>query len=69
MKLINKTLFIFLLVISVLCTAQTPPDPPGGGTGGPGAAASPVDMYVYVLGVVAILFIIYFAKQREKKHV
>ena len=40
------------------------PNGGGGGTGpvGPGAPASPIDMYIYALGIVAILFIIYFTK-------
>lgn len=61
---------LILFFVSVLSYAEAPPPPtnPNGGgsdtgTQGPGAQASPIDMYVYILGIVAILFIVHFAKK------
>lgn len=58
----------FILLGNFLLNAQAPP-PPGGGTGGtnPEAAAAPIDMYVYILAVAAILFIVLYAKKLQKK--
>ena len=70
MKLINRTLLFAFLIIGAFLRAQGPPPPTdgrGGGGVGPGAPASPIDMYVYVLGVVAILFIVYYSKKSQKK--
>ena len=64
---------MFLFISAVLSAEPGPPAPPPGGGGGggggvgPGGLASPVDMYVYVLGIVAILFIVYFTKKMPKK--
>lgn len=73
MRLINKTLFFIFLVVGTLLRAETIPDvpapaPPGGGGGGvgPGGIASPVDMYVYALIIVAFLFIVYFSRKHQK---
>lgn len=67
MKLINRTLLLTFLAITTFLSAQgTPPPPPledqGGGVG-PGAPSSPIDMYVYVLAVVAIIFIVYHTRK------
>lgn len=76
MKLINRTLFLTFLFIGAFVLAEIPARPPspaygppggGGGGVGPGTPASPIDMYVYVLGVVAILFIVYYSKKSQKK--
>lgn len=67
MKLINKTLLFAFLIIGAFLRAQGPPPPTDGRGVGPGAPASPIDMYVYVLGVVAILFIVYYSKKSQKK--
>lgn len=63
MKTINKLVTLLFVFATLVINAQ-PPNP-GGGTGpvGPGAPASPIDMYVYVLGIVAIGFIVYFTKK------
>ncbi|WP_228414563.1 hypothetical protein [Chryseobacterium sp. SNU WT5] len=39
--------------------------PGGGGVGGtnPEAASSPIDMYVYLLGLAAVLFIVLYSKK------
>ncbi|QOW12017.1 signal peptidase [Kaistella flava (ex Peng et al. 2021)] len=50
-----------------------PPSPPpgggnnGGGTSGPGGLASPIDMYIYILAIAAILFIVLYAKKVQNK--
>ena len=72
MNSINKILLFVFLTVGAFLSAQTqdgPPAPPGGGGGGvgPGAPASPIDAYVYVLGVVAVLFIAYYTKRASKK--
>lgn len=72
MKTINKlvTSAFFLFVVSLI-NAQTVTNPGGGAGGtGPGAPpASPIDMYVYALSVVAILFIVFFATKIKKQEI
>lgn len=66
MKTINKLVLSFFLFTTIVMNAQTPSQPgTGGGTGGSGTGslASPVDMYVYVLGIVAVLFIAFFTRK------
>ncbi|HCA06792.1 MULTISPECIES: hypothetical protein [unclassified Chryseobacterium] len=67
MKTINKLVIALFLFGTFLVKAddEVPPVPGGGGTGvvGPGAAASPIDMYVYLLSVVAIALIIFYTKK------
>lgn len=77
MKKINKFIIpLILFFLSVFVYAQppgtgtTPPGAPGiPGTVGPGKQASPIDMYVYVLGIVAILIIAYFAKKYKTQKI
>jgi len=60
---VNKLVYAFFFLSVLLINAQ-PPDPGGGGGGtGPGNPASPIDMYVYVLGAIALLFVVFFAKK------
>ena len=60
MKLLNKVIFFLLIAAGSFYKAQTEPPPPMAETGvGPGAPASPIDMYVYVLAVVAISLMYY----------
>ena len=63
MKNFNKVITA-ILFFAVLFTNAQPPNP-GGGVGGttPGQQASPIDMYVYVLAIIAISMIVYFAKK------
>ena len=75
MKIItNFFLVTFFLLIGVLINAAPPCPtcPPGSGGGGgggttPGAPASPIDMYIYILALAAVLFIAYYAKKMQKK--
>jgi len=70
MKTINKlVLASFLFVISIAYAEEIPPQPAsipgGGGNGGngTGAPASPIDMYIYILAIVAVGLIVYFTKK------
>lgn len=71
MKTINKLLFAFFLFATLLVRADIDdmPVPGGGGTGGHGtggAPSVPIDMYVYLLSVVAIAFIVFYTKKYKK---
>ena len=60
MKSIYKIfLAAFIFCGNILISAQGTPPPPTGGVGGinPEAAAAPIDMYVYILAIAALLFI------------
>ncbi|NML70238.1 signal peptidase [Chryseobacterium sp. RP-3-3] len=67
MKITSKLLSALFLFAVLLVKAddEIPPVPGGGGTGGvgPGGAASPIDMYVYILSVVAIALILFYTKK------
>lgn len=73
MKLINKTIIFLFLIINAFFYAQdTPPVPsqpsevgrPGGV--GPGGPASPIDMYLYLLAIVALGLIWYYHSKTRK---
>lgn len=57
-------LIIFAQIVDEWEETETP-DPPGPET--IGAPASPIDMYVYVLVIIAFLLIIYSKKIKQKK--
>lgn len=69
MKKINKLVLVLFLFVVSLAYADVPDLPApttakdGIGGGGPGAVASPIDMYVYALSVIAIVFIVFFTKK------
>ena len=76
MKLINRTLLLTFLFIGAFVLAEIPARPPspaygppggGGGGVGPGTPASPIDMYVYIFAIVAVVFIAMYAKKILKK--
>ena len=48
---------------------NNPPDPQVEGDGFGVQATSPIDMYVYVLAIVAILIIVYFAKKYKTQKI
>lgn len=61
----NKLVLSLLAVIFCVDFYKAPPPPPGGGGGPvtPGAPSSPIDMYLYVLGIVAISIILLYTKK------
>lgn len=70
MKKINKILTAVFIFVTLFTSAQPVNPPGGGGTVGPGAQpTSPIDMYVYVLGIAAILMIVYFAKKYKTQKI
>lgn len=66
MKTISKLLSALFLFVTLLVSAG-PPMPPDGGNGGNGTgggdAAAPIDMYIYALSIIAIVFIVFFTKK------
>ncbi|RMZ60494.1 signal peptidase [Chryseobacterium nematophagum] len=69
MKTLNKLVGSALFLFAVLINAQ-PPNPGGGGGGvGPGAPASPIDMYVYGLGIISVLLIAFYTKRYKNQKV
>ncbi|PWN63084.1 signal peptidase [Chryseobacterium phosphatilyticum] len=64
MKTINK-LVSAIFLLAVVFVQAAPPVPGGGGSGGHGTGepASPIDMYVYVLSIIAVAFIVFFTKK------
>ncbi|WP_415325463.1 signal peptidase [Chryseobacterium sp. MMS23-Vi53] len=70
MKTINKLVSALFLFAIAFVNAQPGGNPPGdgGGTVGPGAPpTSPIDMYVYALGIIAVMFIAFFTKKYSSK--
>ncbi|MDR2237178.1 MAG: signal peptidase [Chryseobacterium sp.] len=73
MKAINKLVSALFLFAAVLLVKAAPEDEippiPGGtddsgtGTTGPGGLSSPIDMYIFALSVVAVIFIVYYTKK------
>lgn len=67
--IMKKLLFIVLCVVNILCIAQKePPAPPSTAKDvvGPGTPASPIDMYIYLLIVIAVVMIAVFAKKTKQ---
>lgn len=72
MKNIIKFVNLIFVFTIIFVNAQLPsqPVPPGGqGTTGTGSQSVPIDMYIYVLGIVAILIIAYFAKKYKTQKI
>ncbi|KUJ53925.1 hypothetical protein [Chryseobacterium aquaticum] len=65
----NKILYLVMFFFCLLFKAEELPQPGGSGANGYGNQASPIDMYVYVLGIVAILIIAYFAKKYKTQKI
>lgn len=65
----NKIRYTLVLLFMSIAAFAQPPIPGGGGGGasGTGARSSSIDMYAFVLGIVAVVFAIYFAKNYVKK--
>ncbi|RZJ50692.1 MAG: signal peptidase [Flavobacterium sp.] len=72
MKNIIKFVNIIFVFAIIFVNAQLPsqPVPPGGqGTTGTGSQSVPVDMYVYILAIAALLMIVYFAKKYKTQKI
>lgn len=79
MKALNKLIYSLFLFSVFLVNAQgssgpgggQPPQPGGNGGGGvgPGGDSVPIDMYVYVLSIVAVVFIVYFTKKYKSQKI
>lgn len=77
-KNILRFLILTYLFVSGLMFAEEVPMPPsemarpggtGGDTGTPGAQSIPVDMYVYILAVVAVMLLVLFAKKYKSQKI
>ncbi|WP_449388486.1 signal peptidase [Chryseobacterium lineare] len=75
MKSINKFIpVIFFFGFQLIISAQDKVPPPNSnsnakGIVGPGVQSSPVDMYIYVLAIVAIILITFFSKKYTPKKI
>lgn len=70
MKFIKKLFPVLFIVFFGLFNAQTPGTPCGFGPWGPcPAPPSPIDMYVYVLAIIAIISIAFFAKKYKTQKI
>lgn len=60
---------LFLFIVLLVQAIPSTPVPPGGGTGGSGTGeqAAPIDMYVYVLSIIAIMFIVFYTKKYKSQ--
>lgn len=70
----NKLLSTFFLFLILIVNGQSRPSVPSPdetsrGIVGPGAPASPIDMYILALGIVAVLFIAFFTKKYTIKKI
>ncbi len=70
MKTLHKLCLAFFLFSGFLASAQ-PPNPPGGnGAGGDGTGEQvPVDMYIYWLAAIAIMFVLFFSRKYIPKKI
>ncbi|SEM52851.1 hypothetical protein SAMN05421856_10420 [Chryseobacterium taichungense] len=73
MKAINKFIPVFFLLgFQLIINAQDkvpPPNSSAKGIVGPGVQSSPIDMYIYILGIVAIMLIIFFSRKYTTKKI
>ena len=71
MKNLKIRYYFILILLSGFHLYKAPPPVPGGGGGPttPGAPASPIDTYIFVLIAFAIMFVIHFAKNYKKQTV
>ena len=64
----KRILLLPLLILSIYLKAENPPEPqnaPGDGAGGDGfgTATSPIDMYVYMLAIIAVFMIFFYVRK------
>ena len=65
---IKLRLVLTLLLFAVNGVSQTPPQPGGGvGRTTPGAPASPIDDYIFLLLPLAVVLITFFANKYRKQ--
>lgn len=64
---------IFILLFNIRAFASDPPMPPpidpnddGTGGTGTGTPSAPIDMYIYALIFVGMMFILYYANKKQK---
>lgn len=64
---------LFILLFNIRAFAGDPPMPPpidpndgGSGGSGTGSVSAPIDMYIYALIFVGIMFILYYANKKQK---
>ncbi|AZA62377.1 signal peptidase [Chryseobacterium indoltheticum] len=71
MRFFDKKIFLIfsILAISIVKAQDTPGAPCGLEDSQPCDVTSPIDMYVYVLMIVAILAIAYFAKNYKTQKI
>lgn len=67
MKLSNKLILLACSVINFSLYAEDPPPPGGGDTGTPGVPASPIDLYLYVLVIAAIILTFYYMRKSKRQ--
>ena len=71
-KLYYSLLFILLFNIRAFATDPPLPPPPidpnddGTGGSGTGSVSAPIDMYIYALIFIGIMFILYYANKKQK---
>lgn len=62
-----STLFLFtVLLVKAIPSTPVPPDEGTGGVG-TGEPAAPIDMYVYVLSIIAVMFIVFYTKKYKSQ--
>ncbi|MCU7615545.1 signal peptidase [Chryseobacterium sp. GMJ5] len=73
MEKFSKLILAVCVFAVSLLQAQLPPKPvdPNGGTGttGTGAQSVPVDMYVYALGIIAVMLIIFYTNKYKSRKI
>lgn len=66
-RITNKLILGLLTAIIFVDFYKAPPPPPngGGGPSTPGAPSSPIDMYIYLLGFIAIILVSFYVRRMK----
>ncbi|MBN9313808.1 MAG: hypothetical protein BGO40_02630 [Chryseobacterium sp. 39-10] len=72
MKISTKFIHLMVVLSGFMAMAQQIPSSPPGGPGDgfpgtPGAPASPIDLYIYLLAIMAMILIFYFGRKYKKQ--